>query len=313
MTLKKKIILAACFFGLSLLLSCRLYKLEQKLDPENAEFLSKVRYIITREERKIFLELPDSEKKNFIEEFWKRRDPDPDTEENEFKIEYDNRIERSNQLFSGEGKPGWLTDRGRIYVIFGPPTDRLTYPMGEDPYGRCSEVWYYGNFPVVFVDSSCTGNYVMTTLNLEHLHELNLAQDYLTQTFKKEKEFFDFNLDVKKSVVEENRVEGMVVIEVPYDGIWFRSENEKLQTTLELHLEMKDSEKALFWEYKNSYDVALAETELKEKKGKKYRIEVPFTLEKDLNRLRQGKNFLHVLLKNKTGGEDLRKVMEFNL
>ncbi len=313
MTLKKKIILVASFFGLSLLLSCRLYKLEQKLNPENAEFLSKVRYIITREERKIFLELPDSEKKNFIEEFWKRRDPDPDTEENEFKIEYDNRIERSNQLFSGEGKPGWLTDRGRIYVIFGPPTDRLTYPMGEDPYGRCSEVWYYGNFPVVFVDSSCTGSYVLTTLNLEHLHELNLAQDYLTQTFKKEKEFFDFNLDIKKRVVEENRFEGTVVIEVPYDGIWFKSENEKLQTTLELHLEIKDSEKALFWEYKNSYDVALAETELKEKKGKKYRIEVPFTLEKDLNRLRQGKNLLHVLLKNKTGGEDLRKVMEFNL
>ena len=313
MTLKKKIILVASFFGLSLLLSCRLYKLEQKLNPENAEFLSKVRYIITREERKIFLELPDSEKKNFIEEFWKRRDPDPDTEENEFKIEYDNRIERSNQLFSGEGRPGWLTDRGRIYVIFGPPTDRLTYPMGEDPYGRCSEVWYYGNFPVVFVDSSCTGSYVLTTLNLEHLHELNLAQDYLTQTFKKEKEFFDFNLDIKKRVVEENRFEGTVVIEVPYDGIWFKSENEKLQTTLELHLEIKDSEKALFWEYKNSYDVALAETELKEKKGKKYRIEVPFTLEKDLNRLRQGKNLLHVLLKNKTGGEDLRKVMEFNL
>jgi len=313
MTLKKKIILVASFFGLSLLLSCRLYKLEQKLNPENAEFLSKVRYIITREERKIFLELPDSEKKNFIEEFWKRRDPDPDTEENEFKIEYDNRIEKSNQLFSGEGRPGWLTDRGRIYVIFGPPTDRLTYPMGEDPYGRCSEVWYYGNFPVVFVDSSCTGSYVLTTLNLEHLHELNLAQDYLTQTFKKEKEFFDFNLDIKKRVVEENRFEGTVVIEVPYDGIWFKSENEKLQTTLELHLEIKDSEKALFWEYKNSYDVALAETELKEKKGKKYRIEVPFTLEKDLNRLRQGKNLLHVLLKNKTGGEDLRKVMEFNL
>lgn len=293
--------------------SCRLYKLEQKLDPVNADWLSKVRYIITREERKIFLESPESEKEKFKEEFWNRRDPDPDTEENEFKMEYYNRIEKSDQLFLGEGKPGWLTDRGRIYILFGPPTDRITYPMGEDAYNRCSEVWYYGNFPVVFVDSTCTGNYVMVTLNLEHLHELNIAQDYYQKTFKKEKEFFDFNLNIKKIAVEQEKVEGQVLIEVPYDGIWFKAEEGKLQTTLELQLELRDSEKALFWEYKGSYDVAMDETELKQKKGEKYLIEVPFTLEKDLSRLRQGKNVLHALMKNKTGGEELRKVMDFSL
>jgi len=79
--------------------SCHFYGLEKKLEPENAEFLDKVRYIITSGERKIFLELPDSEKENFKEEFWKRRDPDPATEENEFKMEYFDRIERSNELF----------------------------------------------------------------------------------------------------------------------------------------------------------------------------------------------------------------------
>lgn len=305
--------LFAGFLLLFLSTSCRLYKLEQKLDPKNADWFSKVRYIITREERKIFLELPDSEKEKYKEEFWKRRDPDPDTEENEFKTEYYNRMERADELFSGEGKPGWLTDRGRIYILFGPPTDRITYPMGEDSYSRCSEIWYYGNFPVIFVDSTCAGNYVMVTLNLEHLHELNLAQDYVSKTFTKEKEFFDFNLEIKKILVEENRVVGMIVIEVPYNEIWLKSEAEKFQTTLELHLELEDSENVLFWEYRNSYEVAMDEAELKEKKGKKYQIEVPFTLEKDLSRLRQGKNMLHALLKNKTGGEDLKKVMEFNL
>lgn len=293
--------------------SCRLYKLEQKLDPENADWLSKVRYIITREERKIFLELPDSEKGKFKEEFWKRRDPDPDTEENEFEMEYYNRVERADKLFSGEGKPGWLTDRGRIYILFGPPTDRMTYPMGEDPYNRCSEIWYYGNFPVIFVDSTCSGNYVMETINLEHLHDLNIAQDYFQKTFKKEKEFFDFNLSVKKTLVEAEKVEGAVVIEIPYDGIWFKAEEGKLQTTLELQLELRDFEKALIWEYKNSYEVAMDEAELKEKRGQKYRIEVPFTLEKDVSRLRQGKNMFHADLRNKTGGENLKKVMEFSL
>lgn len=106
--------------------SCRLYKLEKKLDPVNAEFLSKVRYIITGKERKIFLELPDSEKERFREEFWKRRDPDLSTEENEFKMEYFNRKEKANEAFVSEGKPGWLTDRGRIYILFGPPMERIT-------------------------------------------------------------------------------------------------------------------------------------------------------------------------------------------
>ena len=82
----------------ALLPSCRLYKLEQKLDPANAEFLSQVRYIINAEERKIFLELPDADKDKFKEEFWSRRDPDPNTEENEFKDEYLSRIERANEL-----------------------------------------------------------------------------------------------------------------------------------------------------------------------------------------------------------------------
>ncbi len=81
--------------------------------------------------------MPPSERKNFREEFWKRRDLDPSTEENEFKMEYFNRIEKANDLFISEGRPGWLTDRGSIYILLGPPMNRLTYPMGIDGYSRC--------------------------------------------------------------------------------------------------------------------------------------------------------------------------------
>ena len=80
--------LAALLAGLAVMTACRLYNLERKLNPADADFLNKVRYIITSEERRTFLELPDSEKAQFIEDFWKRRDPDPTTEENEFKMEY---------------------------------------------------------------------------------------------------------------------------------------------------------------------------------------------------------------------------------
>ena len=101
-----------------LLNACTAKRLEGKLDPESKEFYNKVRYIMTGKESKIFLELPPSARAEFIEEFWKRRDPNPETEENEAKDAYFERIEEANRLFRGGGRPGWLQDRGRIYILF---------------------------------------------------------------------------------------------------------------------------------------------------------------------------------------------------
>jgi len=306
--------------------SCRLYKLERKLDPVNADFISKVGYIMTKEERKIFLELPDSEKEKFKEEFWKRRDPDPTTEENEFKAEYMDRVEKATELFVHELKPGYLTDRGRIYILFGPPQYRETYPVeSEDPssflYKRCGEVWHYGGFPVVFVDTTCTGTYTLVTydlspireFNLMYMHELNLAQAKAQQTFEREKAFFDFDWRVEKKVIGTDRVEGTIVIEIPYNVIWYRSEDKKLRSILDLHLELKDFENKLIWEHGEAFEIEMSEEELKEKKDKMHKIEIAFILEKDLDRLRQGKNLLEATLKNRIGSEEAKKVLEFKL
>src|SRR6478672_12248339 len=82
-----------------------------------------VTYIITDEERKAFKKLQtDDERERFIEEFWRRRDPDPDTDENEFKEEYYERIAYANEHFSS-GIPGWKTDRGRIWIMYGKPDE----------------------------------------------------------------------------------------------------------------------------------------------------------------------------------------------
>ena len=87
-----------------------------------------VTYIITDEERKAFKKLAtDDERERFIEEFWRRRDPDPDTDENEFKEEYYERIAYANEHFSS-GIPGWKTDRGRIWIMYGKPDERETHP-----------------------------------------------------------------------------------------------------------------------------------------------------------------------------------------
>jgi len=299
--------------SLLLLPSCRLYQLERKLDPENAEFLSKVRYIITKEERKIFLEIPDEERENFREEFWQRRDPDQETEENEFKTEYFNRIERADELFRGEGKSGWLTDRGRIFVLFGPPSDRMTYPMGTGSYASCQEIWYYGNFPVIFVDYYCNGTYKLATYNLAHLIALNQALASSQKTFEEEKGLFDFNFEIERTSVSTEKVEGLIVIEVDYALIWFKSADDKLETTLDVSLELKDSANQVIWDYQDSFLVRLDEIELQKKSQQSHTIEIPFSLEEGLERLRKGKNLLHIHLKNRTGGEEAKKAKEFRL
>ncbi len=189
--MKKKIFsLLALGFCFSFFCGCASVKKESELDLESEEFLSYVRYIITAEESKIFRELPPSARSRFIEEFWERRDPDPETVENEFKETYFARIEEANRLFRG-ARPGWLQDRGRAYVLFGPPNERQTNPMGgrpidayEDPREslesrrvatgeKPTEIWLYYNLfsslqrphavKLVFVDLHGTGDYTLTT------------------------------------------------------------------------------------------------------------------------------------------------------
>lgn len=136
-----------------------------------------VAYIITDEERKAFKKLAtDDERERFIEEFWRRRDPDPDTDENEYREEYYERIAYANEHYAS-GIPGWKTDRGRIYIQWGKPDEVETHPSGGT-YNRESyegggststypfERWFYRYLPGVgsgieieFVDPTGSGEY----------------------------------------------------------------------------------------------------------------------------------------------------------
>ena len=90
-----------------------------------------VAYIITDEERRAFNQLgTDDEREQFVEQFWLRRDPTPDTVENEYKEEHYRRIAYSNEHFAS-GIPGWRTDRGRIYIRFGPTGSNRRPPFGQ--------------------------------------------------------------------------------------------------------------------------------------------------------------------------------------
>jgi len=305
-------VLALAFaLGLASAASCRLYRLERRLGPRDADFYSKVHYIMTPEERKIFLELPEPEREGFIGEFWKRRDPDPDTPENPFKDEYESRVARAGVLFGGEGRAGHLTDRGRIYILFGPPMERLTYPM--DAEGFCREVWYYGGFPVIFVDEHCQGQFVLTAVNLEHLEKLNIAQGYFQKTFDQDKKFFDYDVKVLEGRAGGSGFERTVVIEVPYAGIWFDVEGEGLATSLDVRLEARTPAGDRVWEFQKAYGLAFGEDELKAKRGQRYRIEIPMALGKDAGGTQATKLTLHIAIKAGADGEELKKVLELRL
>jgi GWxTD domain-containing protein len=136
-----------------------------------------VAYIITDEEKKAWKKLAtDEEREQFIEAFWRRRDPDPDTELNEYLEEHYERVAYANQHFAS-GIPGWKSDRGRIYIMYGPPHEKETHPTGGN-YERPSyhgggntttypfEVWFYRYLPgigsgieIEFVDPTGTGEY----------------------------------------------------------------------------------------------------------------------------------------------------------
>ncbi|MFN0278818.1 MAG: GWxTD domain-containing protein [Pyrinomonadaceae bacterium] len=136
-----------------------------------------VPYLITEEEKKAFKALAtDEERENFIENFWRRRDTNPDTEENEFREQYYERIAYANAHY-GSGMPGWKSDRGRIYIAWGKPDsiesrpsggsyDRPSYEGGGSITAYPFEIWYYrhlegvGNgLEIEFVDPTGTGEY----------------------------------------------------------------------------------------------------------------------------------------------------------
>lgn len=172
-------------------LSCTLATVENpRLEPSSQRFLDVIRYIITPEEEKIFREMPPEDRGEFIRDFWKRRDPTPDTDLNEFREQYYTRLAVADKAFQA-GLPGWKTDRGRIYILLGPPTDIIRKAMGDTPteFGpskrelpqnlleegtvieRPTETWVYNQYPdyfsgplrLVFVAYENTRDYKLIT------------------------------------------------------------------------------------------------------------------------------------------------------
>ena len=152
-------------------------KIKREVKKAYVEWINDHDLILTQSERDAWKKLEtDDEREKFIEEIWRVRDPDPDTEENEFKQQFHERVAYANEHFSS-GKAGRLTDRGRIYIKFGKPDSIESHPAGgyyERPSweggGSTStypfEKWFYRHIPNVrsgieleFVDPTGSGEF----------------------------------------------------------------------------------------------------------------------------------------------------------
>jgi GWxTD domain-containing protein len=147
-----------------------------------------VKWIISREERARFESMSDpAEKLGFIESFWRRRDPTPESPPNEAREEHARRFAYALQSF-GAGTPGWATDRGKIYILLGPPHTIERNPAGRTAFERPSEVWTYNNaqnprlpasMDIAFVDFTGTGRFeIVSSSNLDVVAPLRTNLGY---------------------------------------------------------------------------------------------------------------------------------------
>jgi GWxTD domain-containing protein len=155
-------------------------QLAKESAPYTTWLTEEVPYIITKQEHDAFLRLTtNEEREQFIEEFWRRRNPDPDSPENPYREEHYRRIAYANERFSS-GIPGWKTDRGHIYILWGPPDEIDSHPAGgaydrpaEQGGGSTTtypwELWRYRhledigeNIEIEFVDTTGSGEYHIT-------------------------------------------------------------------------------------------------------------------------------------------------------
>ncbi|MBN1197384.1 MAG: GWxTD domain-containing protein [Candidatus Aminicenantes bacterium] len=239
-----------------------LQRMEKQLPPGDREFIQEVRYIITTEERKQYVNIPATERAEFRRDFWRRRDPSPDTDRNEYRETYYARVAEANRLFRSEGREGWLTDRGRVFVLLGPPDHRQVYPMGYSFYEPPVEVWRYGFFPIIFVDRYHQGKYEMAAANAYYLNAVARAQIRLNQPQE------DLEKDGKLNFEINTRAEGVntvrVNLQIPPGMLLFTRDGDEYKAVLEVRAELAGADESEIWSMNRSYPFSITEKQLDE-------------------------------------------------
>ena len=159
----------------------------QDLPPKFRHFYEVAYWIMTDHEKNTFLRLQDDRlRSRFIELFWGMRDPTPGTPENEYREEMERRFAHVNRYFRFGGRPGWKTDRGRVYMVLGPPRSTEHFSMSLELYD--TEVWYYygegrpglpSHFSVLFYRPRGLGDFKQYSYTADGPYELLIHRENL--------------------------------------------------------------------------------------------------------------------------------------
>lgn len=312
------------------------------LDPQSQQFLDYISYIILPVEEKIFREMPPEDRGEFIKDFWARRDPIPSTPLNEYRQTFYSRLAVADKAFA-KGKPGWRTDRGRIYILLGPPTNVIEKAMGDTPYeaqkfaqaslldrGTLTErptiLWVYDNYPgyfdgplrLVFVDYHSTGDYQLTTR--ESITPFSMVSptwdtpdlkhyQWVGEIEMEELELITHNIfdyDALASISEDQGLlTASVLIDISYGYLSYRKSGENFSCHLKIAAEAKDGEKKLLTKQEEPYSESLSLHRIKSNIENNAQIHKQWTLALPAN----GK-YIYISVLDDVSGKKLRKLLE---
>ncbi len=284
---------------LLLALGCTVYKTSQ-LDPQSKEFFSTARFIMTDEEKEIFTRLQDRKsREQFIQEFWEKRDPDPYTEENEAKIEFNNRVETANHYFKEGTGPGWKTDRGRIYLLLGPPDSKIQQPFLDLPNMKARIIWAYYRYrmAIEFVDRNGTGDFRINNYPMKLLNAMEREKLFFSIKQGEGEEDVDFQVDFNKDQQE-------ITIHIPASDLLYEEENEYLVSDFqfEFFIYKEDGSKVGRFTREKQFKM------LKEKVLDLEYITFTFAYE-----MKAGEYYFDVLIKDKEGINKLRRIKKIKI
>lgn len=259
---------------------------------------------MTKEEDKIFRRLPDpGSRQEFIADFWAKRDPDPDTFENEFKVEFEARVDHANRRFK-EGGPGYNTDRGRIYIFMGPPDKFEEFFSHTDTSIRGAILWwiYYDHrLGIEFVDAQGTGRYKIRDYDGDFFGAMDLiklgyhvkADDVFRKKFVK----FEVTYDPRRGELE---------VAIPSDALVFRENDDgDLQADLSFVFYIYGNEGLTKETHREARSIAVTDRELEGLKT----VDLRFGYA-----LKPGTNFVDVIIQGREGSSSkVRRIFEIKV
>jgi GWxTD domain-containing protein len=271
-----------------------------------------IRYIITDDERKEFKKLAlTEEKQKFIRWFWARRDPNPDSEQSEFREEFYRRVDYANENFKEKGLKGWETARGMVYIIFGPPENKweeLIPGKGSRP----AIFWLFDQFPsalldpmkpLFFVDIYRNGHYYLFYEQLTKRSCFDLIPSSFYHVFKEANEKAIKNVELKlEDVMAEdiykdipelpaipfqwkvsfeplalNSCKLNILVTINYKDISYYQKESTYNAALSIAIRLLQSNGNPFDEVQNEIKVSLTEDELKTKAKEKLKYDCSFS------------------------------------